>query len=317
MKNNIPVGSYFGIKVYLHYTWFLVVALLSWALATGFFPETFPEYDSVMYWLLGLSSAIFLFISVLLHELSHSLVAKHFKMKVASITLFFFGGVASIHEGNMKAKEELAMAIAGPILSLALAGLFYAINISSAGFIHAMTAYLFRINLIIAVFNMVPGFPLDGGRVFRALAWIITKDYKKATRYATTGGKIVAYAMIFIGFVNVFAGTFAGLWFVFLGGFLLLMTTLSYEQAMMRESLGKMTVKDFAKKGPIISDHIKANTLAYKAIRIMLKKKIKTLSVFKGKTHIGNIAIKDLIGYVRKKNTEDFIKEHHLVEVEE
>lgn len=247
LKRNIKVGRYLGIDVYLHYSWFFIFALLAWALASGWFPQTFPGYSAASYWVLGLCSSLLLFVSVLMHELAHSVVARRHGLKVDRITLFFFGGMAGMHEKQISPATEFKMAIAGPMFSLFLAAVFLVVyNLFAYFYVSAIASYLFRLNLILAIFNLVPGFPLDGGRVLRAIIWYWTKDFKKATQIATTGGKIVAYFLVFAGFANVLSGNFGGLWLVLIGFFLLTLASLSYEQVVIKDALTGKTAADFA-----------------------------------------------------------------------
>ena len=200
---------------------------------------------------MGVVSVILLFVSVLLHELSHSLVAKIRKIKVDSITLFFFGGVASIDDEDMKASSEFLMSLAGPLFSLLLFGIFYLIYaLNGNSFWTAITYYLYQINLILALFNLVPGYPLDGGRAFRAILYNYYKDIKKATKVAVLGGRFFAIFFIVIGLINLFGGSGfgGGLWFVFLGGFLYFIAGVSYEQVVMKDALSQITVKDLLQK---------------------------------------------------------------------
>lgn len=248
-RRNIKVGRYFGIDVFLHYSWFFIFALLAWALSTGWFPQQFPGYSQGSYWVLGLFSAFLLFVSVLLHELSHSLVAIKKGMKVESITLFFFGGMAGMQEKKMSPKTEFQMAIAGPAMSLALSFVSLAVyKFIGFFYIAAVASYLYRINLILAIFNLVPGFPLDGGRIFRSVVWYWTKDFRKATQIAATGGKAFAYILIFAGFMNIFAANLGGVWFVLIGFFLLALSSMSYEQVVIKDTLTGRSVADFAVK---------------------------------------------------------------------
>ena len=249
VRRNIKVGRYLGIDVYLHYSWFFIFLLLAWALAGGWFPQIFPGYRAVDYWILGLLSSLLLFISVLMHELAHSVVARRHGLKVDRITLFFFGGMAGMHEKHISPAIEFKMAIAGPMFSLFLSAVFLVVyNLFAYFYVSAIAAYLFRLNLILAIFNLVPGFPLDGGRVLRAIVWYWTKDFKKATRIATTGGKIVAYFLIFAGFANILSGNFGGLWPILIGFFLLTLASLSYEQVVIKDALTGKTAADFAVK---------------------------------------------------------------------
>ncbi len=202
---------------------------------------------------MGTISVILLFVSVLLHELSHSVVAKIRKIKVDSITLFFFGGVASIDDEDMKASSEFLMSLAGPLFSLLLFGIFYLIHaLNGNSFWTAITYYLYHINLILALFNLVPGYPLDGGRAFRAVLYGYYKDIKKATKIAVLGGRFFAIFLIIAGIINIFSSGFSGgLWFVFLGGFLYFIAGVSYEQVVMKDALSQITVKDLLQKGYI------------------------------------------------------------------
>lgn len=200
---------------------------------------------------MGVVSVLLLFVSVLLHELSHSLVAKVRKIKVDSITLFFFGGVASIDDEDMKASSEFLMSLAGPLFSLLLFVIFYLIYaLNGNSFWTAITYYLYQINLILALFNLVPGYPLDGGRAFRAILYNYYKDIKKATKVAVLGGRFFAIFLIVIGMINLFSGSGfgGGLWFVFLGGFLYFIAGVSYEQVVMKDALSQITVKDLLQK---------------------------------------------------------------------
>lgn len=247
---SYKIGRLFGIQIYLHYTWFFIFFLLAYGLAAGFFPQYFPHLNSVENWTLGFASAFLLFVSVLAHELSHSVVAQRNGIRVDKITLFFFGGIAQISEEHINAKTELKMAIAGPAMSVLLGILFLIIYTLDFGlYANAITAYLWRINFILAAFNMFPGYPLDGGRVFRAIVWMITKDIKKATKYASIGGRGFAYILISFGFFEMFfTGSLSGLWLVFIGFFLLTVSKASYEQTIMREILSTIKVNDAMKK---------------------------------------------------------------------
>ena len=234
----------FDISIQLHFSWYFVFLLLTWSLATAYFPLKLPDYSTTMYWIMGGLAALFLFLSVLLQELSHSLVAKARNIKVESITLFFFGGVAGITKEDMKPSSEFLMAIAGPLFSLFLSGLFFLIyKFNGNAITSAITFYLFQLNLILAIFNMVPGFPLDGGRAFRAILYAWLKDLKKATRIAAGAGKIFASFLIFLGIFGLISGVGGnGIWLILLGGFLFLIANASNEQVILRETLSKIPI---------------------------------------------------------------------------
>ncbi|HLC52053.1 MAG TPA: site-2 protease family protein [Candidatus Nanoarchaeia archaeon] len=245
----LKVFRIFGIDIKLHYSWYFIFILLVWSLASSFFPHYFPNYSPRTYWLMGILAALLLFISVLLHELSHSLVARMKKINVESITLFFFGGVAGIESEDLKPSSEFLMAVAGPLFSLVLAGIFYLIYIFDGnGVITAITFYLWQLNLILALFNLVPGFPLDGGRAFRAILNAYYKDLKKATRIAAAVGKIFAGILVFLGVLGMFTTTGGGLWFVLIGGFLYFIAGVSYSQVVIKDILDKVKVKTLMRK---------------------------------------------------------------------
>jgi Zn-dependent protease/predicted transcriptional regulator len=249
MNNSLKIFRIFGIDVKLHFTWWFVFALIAWSLASTFFPHYFPDQTKVMYWSMGITASLLLFVSVLLHELSHSLVARAKNIKVESITLFFFGGVAGITKEDMKPSSEFLMAIAGPIFSLLLAGLFFIIwKVNGNVFWTAITYYLWQLNLILAIFNMVPAFPLDGGRALRAILHAYFKDLKKATRIAVVGGKLFAGFLFFMGIWGLISGIGTGLWFIFLGGFLYFIAGASYNQVIIKETLSAIKVKELMKK---------------------------------------------------------------------
>ncbi len=247
MDHGTKIFRVFDIDIYLHYSWWLVFIILTWSLATGFFPAYFPALSVKEDWLIGVAAALLLFVSVLLHELSHSLVARAKKIKVDSITLFFFGGVAGISKEDMKPSSEFLMAIAGPLFSLVLAGLFYLLfRWDGNVFVTAISLYLYQLNLVLALFNLVPGYPLDGGRAFRALLYGYYHDLKKATKIAAGAGKFVAAVLFFLGVFSLFAGLGNGLWFMLLGGFLYLIAGTSYEQVVIKETLSSIPLKSFS-----------------------------------------------------------------------
>jgi len=225
MLGGVEAGRLFGIKLRLDWSWFAVLVLLSWTFATFDFPFRLPGMEAPVYWLLGLSAALLLFMSVLIHELAHALVAQTRGIPVERITLFIFGGVAEMRMEAQRPMDEFVLTIVGPLSSLALAGLFQAgaLGAAAAGFdtIQLLAITLAQLNLILAVFNMVPAFPLDGGRVLRSILWKLTGNLTKATSWAAGVGRLFAWALMGLGVWQFLAGrTLAGLWAVFLGWFL-------------------------------------------------------------------------------------------------
>ncbi len=231
MRGSIRIARIAGIDISIHYTWFFIFLLVTWTLAANLFPQLSPGHPALVYWGMGALSAILFFISVLLHELAHSLYARAHGVAVTSIVLFIFGGVSNLPEEAHRAREEFWMALLGPITSLALAGIFlgfYTLVTDQTTPIASVLYYLAIGNVLLGAFNLLPGFPLDGGRVFRAIVWGITGDRARATRLAALLGIIVARGMIFGGVFIIFGVVFTlfagsilqGIWLVLIGWFM-------------------------------------------------------------------------------------------------
>ena len=222
-RSTISLGRILGIPIGVDYSWFLIFALLTWSLATSYFPVEFANWPVAQYWIVGAVTVIFMFGSVVLHELGHSVVALRYKIPVRSITLFIFGGVAQIAAEPPSAISEFWIAIVGPIVSFGLA-LFFGVLQSLLGAVAPLLAvakYLAYINGALGLFNLIPGFPLDGGRVFRAILWGITHNLRKATLIAGNVGRLIAFIFILVGVWQIFTGNFGnGLWIAFIGWFL-------------------------------------------------------------------------------------------------
>ena len=209
MKPSFRLGRIAGVEIGIHYTWLFAFALIAWSLAEGFFPGYFPGWSIGAYWLTGAVAAVFLFLSVLVHELAHSFVAKAKGLPVQGITLFIFGGVSNIGGEAAKAKDEFVIAIVGPLTSLVLSGLswvLYRVLPGQDGPLVAILSYLSLINLMLAGFNLLPGFPLDGGRVLRSILWGTTGSLTKATRIAASVGQAFGWLLIAWGVYQVLGG---------------------------------------------------------------------------------------------------------------
>src|SRR3989344_3021666 len=242
----------FGIDIYLHYSWLFIFVLVAYSLSTSYFPQYYGGFSSIGYWALGLGAALLLFFSVLLHELSHSLVAKHRHLKVERIMLFFFGGVASIPQEDVEPSTEFWMALAGPLFSLVFGALLYLVHgFSSSVVIIALTGYLWQLNIGVAIFNLVPPYPLDGGRVFRALLMFCYNDIRKATRIASKGGQLFGGLLMFFGVLMLSGNVITGLWFMFIGGFIWYIAKMSYENVVIKSILGHVPVKKLMEKKPV------------------------------------------------------------------
>lgn len=245
LTRSIPLGRILGIPIGLDYSWFLVFALVSWSLAGSYFPEQYPGWSTGLYWTIGLATSLLFFACVLLHEFGHSVIALRNGIPVRSITLFIFGGVAQIGREPGSPGVEFRVAIAGPIVSFALAGLFGALGGLGASLapLAALATYLAYINASLAVFNLIPGFPLDGGRVFRAIVWRVTHSFRRATEIAGGAGHFFAWLFIFWGLWQMLTGNFlGGLWIAFIGWFLQNAATASVQQMTLSRLLAGHTV---------------------------------------------------------------------------
>lgn len=262
MAKGIKLFRVLGIRISVDWSWFIIFGIFAWSLAYGYFPFRQPGLGPLTYLTLGLVSALLLFSCVLIHELSHSYTANRLGLDIHEITLFIFGGVAELTREPEDPMVELKIALAGPAASLVLAVLFWGASrlIPSASYplVHAVVSYLALINLVLLIFNMIPGFPLDGGRVFRAVWWARTGDIDMATRIASRIGKGFAVFLIIWGFLNIFTGNFTGgLWSVLIGVFVQQAAESGYQQLLIKRMLEGVKVRDIMSKGVIHVDESK------------------------------------------------------------
>lgn len=245
-----------GIEIGVNYSWFIIFGLVTVVLAVAYFPQQYPGLERITYVVLGLITSIFFFVSVLLHELSHSLVARLNKIPISSITLFIFGGVSNMSKEPESPRSEFAMAVAGPLASFLLALLFggVALGAAAAGFgvlVVGPARYLAFINVALGAFNLVPGFPLDGGRVLRSILWGALKDLRKATHVVSIMGQGFAALLILFGLYLLFLSPSLwpnGLWFIFIGWFLYQLAGSSYQEVLLRSALGGVRASDIMTK---------------------------------------------------------------------
>jgi Zn-dependent protease/predicted transcriptional regulator len=246
-RSGFLIGRILGIELYVHPSWLIIFVLITGTLIEQY-NTTLKGGTTAQHWTLGILTSLLFFGSVIFHELSHSMVARHYKIPVSSITLFVFGGLARITKEPDKALQEFNIAMAGPLSSYFLAAVFYGVDrlFSGNAMISALAGWLALVNAVLATFNLVPGFPLDGGRVFRAAAWAVTGDFAKATRLATTAGRICAYAMILLGAWDavLYHDWVGGIWLAFIGWFLLSAAQESYQQIAIRQALSGLRVAD-------------------------------------------------------------------------
>ena len=260
MKRSIHVATISGIPIKINYTWFIIFALVVFTLAKGYFPVELPGEGDLTYWIMAVAAACLLFISLLLHELSHAIVAVKNDLPMKGITLFVFGGVAHMEKEPQSPIVEFKMAIAGPACSLLISVLFFLLTnvffyLKFPLWAVVITSYLSMINLGVAIFNLIPGFPPDGGRLLRAALWKYFNDIKKATLIATNCGKGFAYILMGFGLLNIFAASFlSGVWFIFIGLFLLEAAEVSYQQTAMKNILSGILTKEIMTKDVVAVD---------------------------------------------------------------
>jgi Zn-dependent protease/CBS domain-containing protein len=250
-KDGIQIGRIYGIPIFLHTSWFIIFGLIAFSFVSEF--EALQlNIPTPRLWGLGLMTSALFFGSLVFHEVAHSLIAKHYKIPVVSITLFVFGGVSRLGREPARALEEFNIAVAGPLSNLFLAGGFWWITRQAGpnAILSTLAGSLAWINFSVAVLNLIPGFPLDGGHIFRAIVWGFNKDYARATRIAGRSGQVIAYGMIAAGAATAVAnyaplgGPVGGLWLAFIGWFLLSAAKQSQAQAEARGALEGLRVAD-------------------------------------------------------------------------
>ncbi|TGY89302.1 site-2 protease family protein [Marinicauda algicola] len=235
---TLTLGRVFGIAIRVNIGWALIALLIAWSLATGAFPTLYEGLPEQLYWWMAIAGVIGLAVSILLHELSHSLVGRLFGIEVETITLFMFGGAAQMTEEPTEPKAEMIMAAAGPAMSLVLAAAFEFASRATAGMSEPMSAvlgYLALLNLVLAIFNLIPAFPMDGGRVLRGAIWQVTGNLRKATGIASRAGSIFGWILSGLGLLLILAGAFVGgLWWILIGQFIRMAALGAFQQSEMK-----------------------------------------------------------------------------------
>ncbi len=296
MPGSLRLGRLLGFDVYAHASWFLISVLLTWSLAVDWFPKSFADWSPQTYWVTALISTFLLFLCVLFHELAHALVARAYNLGVKGITLFIFGGVAEIDQETKRPGVEFQVAISGPIASLLLAGLAFVLSLpfrASTAPMEAVLDYLAISNLLIGLFNLVPGFPLDGGRIARSIIWKATGNFQKATNIASFAGQACGYLFILLGIATFFFGDFFdGLWIVFIGWFLLSAAQATRAQAVIQSALEGVTVRQVMNPQPV---SVPANISLQKVIdEYLLPQGLLAAPVVQGEYLSGLITLNDI-----------------------
>jgi len=253
MGKSFTLGRLFGIQFRLHFSWFIIFIVVTTLLSWQYFPSAYTGWPWLLYWIIGIATSLLFFASVLAHELAHSLVGRAQGIPISSITLFIFGGVAQMTREATRSGAELKMAVAGPVCSLFIGGLFGLLWLLTENTIEpvaALALWLAAMNSILAVFNLIPGFPLDGGRVLRSLLWRVTGSYSRSTRIATRIGQAIGYLFIVAGLLIILLhpfgysraeGLWNGLWICLVGWFLENAASISYRQIRGQEAVHNST----------------------------------------------------------------------------
>ena len=254
MPGSLRIGKIFGIDIYIHISWVIILVLLTWSLAVGWFPVLYHGFSAITYWVLGFIAAVLLFVSVLLHELAHSVVARARGLPVKNITLYIFGGVSNIEKEPGSPGIEFQIAVVGPLTSLLIGVLAFVLFFLLGQYSSALAAilwYLGLANILLGIFNLIPGFPLDGGRVLRSIVWKIDGNLRRATRIVTVVGQIIAYLFILVGIWLFFVGYFIdGLWLGFIGWFLLSSAQSANSEVMLQSVFRGVTVSEVMNTAP-------------------------------------------------------------------
>jgi Zn-dependent protease/CBS domain-containing protein len=262
LTKRFELFSILGFRVSLDLSWIILALLITWSLATGYFPQAVEGLSPTAAWWLGGAGALGLFVSIILHEFAHAFVARQFNIPIRGITLFIFGGVAEMEEEPPSARSEFYMAIAGPAMSYVLAALFYVLAGFAPGHMGtALFGYLAFINTVLATFNLIPAFPLDGGRVFRSLFWGWTNDYARATRVSATLGRAFGITLILLGLLNLTMGhSISGIWQALIGFFIINAAAASEMQMTLQIGLEDKTVAQIMTRNPVwIPAHMPLN----------------------------------------------------------
>jgi Zn-dependent protease len=308
-----PLFKLLGFEVKIDLTWLILAILVTASLAQGLFPILYEGLTVETYWLMGIAGTLGLFFSIVFHELAHSLVARQFGFPIKGITLFIFGGVAEMDEEPPSAKSEFYMAIVGPIASFVLAFAFYGLYTFTTAFngptpVAGTAFYLSYLNGLLAVFNLVPAFPLDGGRVLRAALWGWKKNFRRATRIASNIGSGFGIALMMLGALAFLGGNFiGGMWWILIGLFLRNAAGMSYQQMMMREALHGEPVRRFMNASPVtVTPDISLQELVEDYI---YKYHYKMFPVVEGSRPVGCISVKEVQGVPKDEWSQRQVKD--------
>jgi Zn-dependent protease len=287
--HSVRLFDIFGFEIRIDASWLVIAALIVWSLSRGFIPSVLPGVEPGAALTLAVIAMLGLFASLILHELAHSLVARRYGLPVGRITLFLFGGVAELEDEPKSAASEFWIAVAGPAMSFALAALFALVaSVAGDGAAGVLVRYLATINLVLGAFNLIPAFPLDGGRVLRAALWQRSGDVLSATRVASRAGSLLALALMGLGLFSVLSGGgVGGLWLGFIGLFVLSASRGAYQQTAMRQGLSGRRVADLMTREAHVVHP--AASLQDLAERVMLTRGVSFVPVVEGGRLLGHV----------------------------
>jgi Zn-dependent protease/CBS domain-containing protein len=302
-----------GFEVKVDASWLVIAVLVTWSLAKGVFPSWYPNLSPETYWIMGVVGALGLFISIVAHEFCHSLVARQFGMPMKGITLFIFGGVAEMGDEPPTAKAEFWMAVVGPLSSMAIGAVFYLISRGgeASGWntaVNAVNHYLFYINFILAAFNLLPAFPLDGGRILRSILWGVKDNLRWATRVSSGIGAAFGLGLMFLGVLQFVGGNLiGGVWMFLIGMFLRNAAQMSYQQLLVRKALEGEPVRRFMNANPVtVQDSI---TVAELVEDYIYKYHYKMFPVMAGEKLVGCITTRQVKEIPREAWDRESIRE--------
>jgi len=305
--SSFRLGKISGITISVDYSWFIIFGLFVFILASGWFPQTVPQSPVWWYWAIAVFTSVLFFGSVVTHELSHAMVARRRGILINNITLFIFGGVAQMEDEPATPGDEFKMAIAGPLASIGIAILFagVALLFSMMGILvfYSSFVYLAVINVILAVFNMIPGFPLDGGRVFRAFLWWMLGSLRRATRIASITGQVFGWALIVLGVSSLFLPVFRTggslIWFALVGWFLVSAARNSYQQVVLRETLRQVPIREvMSTRAEAVPPEISVERLVGE---YFMKDSSPTLPVERDGLILGTVSLEDVRALPRER----------------
>ena len=310
---RFPLFSIFGFRISIDLSWFVLAALIVWSLATDLFPQDVPDQSARTYYIMGMVAALGMFGSIVFHELAHSLVARTYGIRIAGITLFIFGGVAELEDEPPTPKSEFVVAIAGPISSVILGGALFLIaslaETTSSPEVRSVLGYLMVINIALAVFNLIPAFPLDGGRMLRAILWWRNGDLRKATRLASLLGAALGIALMGFGVYTIFQGAqIGGLWQILIGYFVFNAAGSARRQTEIIERLRGVNVRQIMRTPPpgapfqqaaVVT--VAADQSAAGALRQLLRGPQSEALVLADGQPVGVIGVHDIFAFLKRR----------------